>query len=97
MKASTPAADVSAELVEAIRSFPLERVVEHCGHKWTVSPFDFYAACPHCSERLKLRSFSGVSELEDVFDAVFEWMTRAGAAELAKRRQEEIGADLEDS
>ncbi len=36
------------DLVEAIRSLPSERLVEHCGTQWSVSPFDIYAKCPHC-------------------------------------------------
>jgi hypothetical protein len=40
-----------------------------------------------------VRSFAAVAELEDVFDAVFEWMRQPGAADLVRRRQEEIAAD----
>ena len=43
--------------------------------------------------RMKLRSFSGCAEIEDVFDAVFEWMSRPEAQELARRRQEILEAD----
>ena len=85
----TPVA-IPGELVEAIRSFPTERIVEHCGATWSVSPFDIYANCPHCGERLKVRSFSGCVEIEDVFDAVFEWMNQAGVDELVRQRRETI-------
>jgi hypothetical protein len=85
--------DVPASLIDAIRSFPLEREVEHCGNKFTVSPFDIYATCPHCGDQIKLRSFAAAGEIEDVFDAVFEWLLQPEARELAKARQRVIAAD----
>src|SRR5438067_1533985 len=88
-----PPVDIPANLIDAIRTFPHQREVEHCGHRWTVSPFDLYTTCPHCGTRFKLRSFSGVPEMQDVFDAVFEWMNQPEADALAKRRREEIAAD----
>ena len=69
--------EISADLLEAIRSFPLERVVEHCGTHFTVSPFDTYAHCPHCGARMKVRSYSAAGEIEDIFDAVFESLSRS--------------------
>ncbi len=71
---------VSEALIEAIRSFPARRDVEHCGVHFEADPFDIYTNCPHCGARIKLRSFSGSTEIEDVFDAVFAWMDRADAA-----------------
>ncbi len=78
---------ISEELLEAIQGLPLHRYVEHCGQKLQVSPFEFYALCPRCGERLKLRGFSGVPELEDVFDAVFSWMNQPGAAKFSEQRR----------
>jgi hypothetical protein len=91
-----PGIEISSELLEAIRTYPLEREVEHCGARFRVSPFEFYATCPACGTRLKVRSFAGTTELEDVFDAVFEWMRRPGAQELVKRRQDALAADGEE-
>ncbi|MBY0526365.1 MAG: hypothetical protein K2R98_23430 [Gemmataceae bacterium] len=88
--------DARARLVEAIRAFPREREVEHCGRKIVLSPFDFYATCPQCGNRIKLRSFSAQQEVEDVFDAVFEWMLQPAAQALARRRQQAIAEDNED-
>jgi hypothetical protein len=88
--------EVPSDLIEAIRTFPLERDVEHCGDRIPVSPFEFYAKCPRCGRELKLRSFSAIPEIEDVFDAVFEWMERPGARELARRRQELLRADTDE-
>lgn len=91
----SPLVDIPASLLEAIRSFPQVREVEHCGSTFAVSPFDFHATCPRCDCRLKLRAFSAGDEIEDVFDAVFEWMMQPGAEDLVRRRQEVIGADRE--
>ena len=77
-------------LVEAISSFPLTKEIEHCGSKFSVDPFEIYARCPNCGEQIKLRSFTASHEVEDVFDAVFLWMSRPGAIEVAKRRQQKL-------
>ncbi len=87
--------NTSPELLDAIAAFPLSREVEHCGARFAVSPFEVYARCPQCGTRLKVRSFAAVPEIEDVFDAVFAWMNRPGAADVARNRQSEIAADPE--
>ena len=89
---STPPV-VSSDLIEAIRSLPGERIVVHCGTRWSVSPFDIYAECKKCGKTVKLRSFSGCAEIEDVFDAVFEWMNQPGAEELIRQRRQAIAND----
>jgi hypothetical protein len=91
------AAEVSGELLDAIRNFPRQRETEHCGARIVVSPFDTYAQCPHCGSQIKMRSFSGVTEIEDVFDAVFEWLERPETQELAKKRQRQLAEDDDDS
>lgn len=79
---------------DEIQSMPLARNVEHCGMHWSVSPFDVYATCPACGATVKLRAFSGCTELEDVFDAAFEWMNRSPHANrLAERRRDALKAD----
>ena len=89
----TPDVEIPAGVLEAIAAFPLQREVRHCGHCFAVSPFDLYAECPRCHARVKVRSFSGGAEIEDVFDAVFEWMNQPGAEELARRRRQVIEQD----
>lgn len=86
-------ADISSELIDAIEAFPTEREFVHCGQTIRVSPFDFYADCPSCGMRVKLRVISGVAEIEDVFDAVFTWMNRAGASRIAAERQKTLAAE----
>jgi hypothetical protein len=49
--------------------------------------------CPRCGVRIKVRSFSAIPEIEDVFDAVFEWMNQEGAREVAERRQATLAAE----
>ena len=51
--------DFSPELVDAIKSFPVRRTVQHCGTTFAASPFDIYADCPACGARIKVRSFLG--------------------------------------
>ncbi len=85
--------NVQGALLEAIRSLPLERAVTHCGQTWMVSPFDLHSTCAACSVRIKLRAFSAVPEVEDLFDAVFEWMNLPGGEALADRRRKEIAED----
>jgi len=81
---------ISQELIGAIRSFPLAREVQHCGKTFSISPFDVFAICPICQGKIKARSFSALPEVEDVFDAVFEWMLQNDALLLVKKRQEEV-------
>ncbi len=88
-------AHVTSELIDAIRSLPVLRETKHCNTTFSVSAFDFYAHCPDCGARIKLRSFSALPEIEDVFDAVFEWMNNPEAQQLATRRQQLIAEDEE--
>lgn len=85
--------DIPPDLLEAIESFPLYREVNHCGETFHVSPFDLYADCPRCGGRIKVRSFAGGAEIEDVFDAVFAWMSHPGAEDLVRHRQQVIRQD----
>lgn len=80
-------------LLEAIRSLPIYRSVAHCGETFQVPSFDMYADCPRCGARIKARSFAANSEIEDLFDAVFEWMNQPGAEILARRRQQVLQQD----
>jgi hypothetical protein len=88
--------DIPWALIEGIKSSPVRREVEHCGTSFFVSPFDIYATCPSCGTRIKVRACSGVTEIEEVFDAVLEWMNQPGAEEIVSRRREEIAADKDD-
>lgn len=87
---------ITSDLIDAVKTFPMAREVHHCGQTFHISPFDIYAVCPSCRAQIKVRSFSAAPELEDLFDAIFEWMTQPGAAELARQRQEVIAADKDD-
>jgi hypothetical protein len=85
-----------SELIDLIRGFPVERQVEHCGQRFSVPSLEIYARCPRCGEQIKLRSFSAVTEIEDVFDAFLEWMQREGADEVIRRRQAETLAESDE-
>ncbi len=83
---------IAPELIEAIRRFPVIRDVAHCGSTFTTSPLAIYADCPHCGQRLKLRSFASVPEIEDAIDAVLEWMNDPAAQAAAEARRIEIAS-----
>lgn len=85
--------DVDPELIEAIKSFPVRREAVHCADSFSVPPFDLYGSCPKCGSRVKVRGFSATPEIEDVFDAVFEWLNQPGAQAVAADRQRTIAAD----
>jgi hypothetical protein len=88
-----PSLEIDGDLIDAIRAFPVRREVEHCGTRITVDSLDFYATCPHCGTRIKVRSFTATPEIEDVFDAVFEWMNQEGAREVAEHRRVALAAE----
>jgi predicted RNA-binding Zn-ribbon protein involved in translation (DUF1610 family) len=83
---------MGSDLIEAIRAFPVCRVIEHCGVRIVIDPFVLYMDCPHCGNRIKVRSFAAVAEIEDIFDAVFEWTNQDGALEVANRRRSALSA-----
>lgn len=90
---STRSAKLTHVLIDAIRAFPSERNVEHCGARWSVSPLDFYAICPACGARLKLRSSPHARNSRTYFGAVLEWMNQPGVEAIIRKRREEIRAD----
>lgn len=81
---------IDPELMQAIRSFPIERQMNHCGLEFTVSPFAIYAACPKCGVKMKLRSLTACCEIPDIFEAVFQWLERPGAQELARKAVQDL-------
>lgn len=83
---NAPCPEIGTELIDAILAFPVRREIEHCGARMAIDPFDFYASCPHCGSRIKVRSFGATPEIEDIFDAVFDWMNQQGASEVVKQR-----------
>jgi hypothetical protein len=85
--------EIPYDLIEAIQSFPQERQVEHCGERFAVPALDIYAVCPKCRTQIKVRSFGAAAELEDVFDAVLEWMTDPIARKSAESRLKTIVDD----
>jgi hypothetical protein len=86
--------EVPAALTEAIRTFPTVAIAQHCDTKFEVSPFDFYATCPVCGVKFKFRSFSAQTEIQEVFDAVFEWLLSSEAQVIFRQRQQQIVAGL---
>jgi hypothetical protein len=87
---------VESEMIEVIQSFPTHREVKHCNTTFSVSPFDFYGVCPICKSEIKLRASSALYEIEDLFDAVFEWLINPEAEKAFRKRQEEIIKDIDE-
>jgi len=87
---------VPSEIIDTIREFPVARQVEHCGQRFSVPSLATYAVCPRCGSQIKLRAYSASPEIEDVFDAVLEWMQQPGAEEVVRRRQAELDADADE-
>lgn len=85
--------EVSSDLIEALRAFPSERDIEHCGQRFPVSTFAFYATCPTCNSRIKVRGMSSHAELPDLLDAAFEWIARPENVAAARQRQQELADD----
>jgi len=83
---TTHSVAVPDEVVEAIRSLPAKRPVTHCGQLFDVPAFSIYATCPTCGEEIKVRSFGATAEIEDIFDAVFEWMANPATKTIAEDR-----------
>jgi len=86
---------VSDELIAAIKDFPIQRNVDHCGEAFAVASLDNYATCPKCATVIKMRSFSNNPELDDVFDAVLEWLHNPAAQEIFEKRRMLVFADLD--
>ena len=82
--------EISEAFVQALRTFPTQDAIEHCGASIIVSPFEFHATCGQCGSKIKVRSFSSGDEIEDLFDAFFEWLNQPGASEVAEQRQSVI-------
>ena len=87
--------EITESLLDAIRGFPAMRDFEHCGTPQKISSFAIYARCSRCGMEVKTRAFSGVLEIEDVFDAVFEWMTDPANRSVAEERIQAIKTEHE--
>jgi len=85
--------EVPEELIAAIRALPARRAISHCGQEFEVPIFDIYAACPACGQEIKVRSFAAGAEIEDLFDAVFEWLANPEVQSIAAERTRQILED----
>jgi hypothetical protein len=81
-------------VLNAIGALPPIRKVEHCSTSFLAPVFAMYGNCPDCDAQVKMRSFSGELEVEDVFDAVFEWMSSTEGSLAASRRIAQINDDV---
>jgi hypothetical protein len=87
--------EVPRGLIDAILAKSPWREVLHCGVTKRISTFDIYFECDVCGEEVKVRAMSGVEDVEDVFDAVFQWALDPDAASVMKARQADIRDDID--
>jgi len=83
------------EIIEEIRRLPHFRRIRcrACGEERRVHALQIYSICA-CGTQVKCRSFGASgSEIEDVIDAVLEWMGAGEELQAVLRRQAEIQAD----
>ena len=85
--------EISSDLLDAVRTFPAVREVEHCGQRFTVSSLALYAICPACGTQLKVRAFSAHSDVADLFDCFLEWMNHTDNSKIATERMIELADD----
>jgi hypothetical protein len=88
------APDVSWDLVEYLRRFPTERSVQRCDTDRSRARILFELSEVRRNDQL--RPFGG-TEIEDLFDAVFEWMNQPGAESIVRRRREAIAEHADSS
>jgi hypothetical protein len=86
---------IPSGLIDAILAKNPWRHVAHCGVTKRISTFDIYYECDVCGEEIKVRSMSGVEDIDDVFDAVFQWALDPDAAKVMAARQAEIRDDID--
>lgn len=68
-----------------------EYVCKQCGHQQQIYSLFIQANCEKCGTQVKLRGYASIgSEIEDVIDAVLEWLGKGKEFELALKRKQEI-------
>src|SRR5262245_61379173 len=85
-------------VIEKIENLPHERtfVCTNCGQRGTASILSIHVNCERCSKRLKLRGYGSIGiEIEDVVDAVLEWMGTGARLEAVMRRKLEIDREIQ--
>lgn len=62
-----------------------------CNHEIKVHVLKIHAICPNCGAEKKCRGFGSIgTEIEDVIDAVLEWVGQGESFESVLERHQEI-------
>lgn len=81
------------ETIEDIQNLPHYREYScpNCGYKQKAYILEIQRNCEKCGSRSKLRRFASIgAEIEDVVDAVFDWMGKGKDFENALRIKQEM-------
>ena len=64
------------EIIDEIKNLPAFSPIQcpKCGHEYEVSALLIQGECPNCNLYIKYRAFSAEKEIQDVIDAVLEWI-----------------------
>ena len=84
------------DVVEAIAHLPHYREVEcrRCGHKRKEYALTIQSQCAYCGTPTKLRGYAALdSEIEDVIDAVLEWLGEGNELAQAMKWKQMIDSD----
>ena len=76
--------------IEKLRPYR-DFICEKCGHKQQVYTLTIQSSCDKCGLKVKHRGYAAIgSEIEDVVDAVLEWLGQGDELKLAMQRKNEI-------
>ncbi len=82
-----------SKIIDEIQGLPHyhEYTCTKCGHKQTVYILVIHGKCEQCDTEYKFRGIEPIgSEIEDVIDAVLEWMGQGKELEDAMNRKQII-------
>jgi ribosomal protein L37AE/L43A len=81
------------EVIKEIESLKHFRDIccPECGHQHRVHILQIVLICSKCKKKMKLRGLASIgSEIQDVIDAVLEWIGEGEQFEAVMKRYEEI-------
>jgi hypothetical protein len=85
-------------VIEKIQKLPHDRIwmCRKCGQRNTASVLAIDVDCERCSTKHKLRGDAAIgTEVEDVIDAVLEWMGTGARLEVVMKRKSAIDREVE--
>lgn len=86
------------DIIDEINRLPRFRkyTCHQCGHEQEVYTLEIYGICKSCGRKSKLRGFASMgTEIEDVIDAVLQWLGTDKEFEHAMKSKKEINNFIE--